>query len=52
MKTGSPVKETVTIPGGDKKVAMQQLCNSGKIINAYEAVKLAINLYGKKSSKE
>lgn len=47
MKTGSPVKETVTIPGGDKKVVMQQLCSSGKIINAYEAVKLALNLYGK-----
>jgi hypothetical protein len=27
---------------------MQQLCSSGKIINAYEAAKLAIKLYGKK----
>jgi subtilisin family serine protease len=48
LKSGSEVKESVTIPGGDKKVSMLQLCSSGKIINAYEAVKLAIILYGKK----
>jgi cell wall-associated protease len=48
MKTGSPVNELVTIPGGDKQGSMQLLCSSGKIINAYEAVKLAIKLYGKK----
>lgn len=48
LKSGSEVKEPVTIPGGDKKVNMLQLCSSGKIINAYEAVKLAIALYGKK----
>lgn len=48
IKTGSPVKEPVTIPGGDKKVNMLQLCSSGKIINAYEAVKLALKLYDKK----
>ncbi len=46
LKTGYVVKEKVTIPGGDKKVTMQQLCSSGKIINAYEAVKLALKLYG------
>jgi len=48
IKTGSPVSELVTIPGGDKKVSMQVLCNSGKIINAYEAAKMAIKLYGGK----
>ena len=48
MKAGSPVNELVTIPGGDAKVSMQLLCRSGKIINAYEAAKLAIQLYGKK----
>ncbi len=46
MKTGYPVKENVTVPGGDKKVPMLQLCRSGKIINAYEAVKLALKQYG------
>ncbi len=48
LKTGSVVQELVTIPGGNEKVNMLQLCTSGKIINAYEAVKLAIALYGKK----
>ncbi len=48
LKTGTAVNEPVTIPGGDKKVDMLQLCKSGKIINAYEAVKLAIKLYDKK----
>ena len=48
LKSGTEVKEAVTIPGGDKKVPMSQLCRSGKIINAYEAAKLAIKLYGKK----
>jgi subtilisin family serine protease len=35
-----------TVPGGDKKVPMLQLCRSGKIVNAYEAVKLALKQYG------
>jgi subtilisin family serine protease len=48
IKTGTPVTELVTIPGGDTKVAMQVLCSSGKIINAYKAAKLAIKLYGNK----
>ena len=48
MKTGSPVNELVTIPGGNTKVSMQLLCRSGKIINAFEAAKRAIALYGKK----
>ena len=48
LKTGSPVKELVTQPGSDKKVRLTQLCSSGKIINAYEAVKLAIKLYSNK----
>ena len=47
-RSGVSVKGNVTIPGGDKKVPMLQLCSSGKIINAYEAAKLAIRLYGKK----
>lgn len=47
IKTGTPVKEEVTIPHSDKKTSMSNLCSSGKIINAYEAVKLALQLYGK-----
>ena len=46
-KTGTPIKETVTQPGSDNKVLLSQLCNSGTIINAAEAVKMAIKLYGK-----
>jgi subtilisin family serine protease len=48
LKSGSPVNEPVTIPGGDTKVNMSALCSSGKIINAYAAVKMAIALYDKK----
>lgn len=47
-KSGTPIKETVTQPGSDKKVLLSQLCKSGAIINAYEAAKLAIKLYDKK----
>ena len=46
-KTGYAVPEKVTLPGTDTKVPMLQLCSSGKIINAYEAVKLALKLYDK-----
>ena len=48
VTTGYPVKENVLLPGGDTKVPMRRLCSSGKIINAYEAVKLALKLYGDK----
>ncbi len=47
MRSGTPVKEEVNLPGSDKKTTMDKLCKSGKIINAYEAVKLALQLYGK-----
>lgn len=46
MRTGITIQEEVNCPGSDKKVAMKKLCKSGKIINAYEAVKLALQLYG------
>lgn len=48
MQSGTPVKEEVNLPGTDKKTTMDKLCKSGKIINAYEAVKLALQLYGSK----
>ena len=47
LKSGSEVKELVTLPGRSDKVSMLKLCSSGKIINAFEAAKLAIKLYGK-----
>ena len=47
LQSGSEVKEQVSMPGGSNKVSMLQLCSSGKIINAFEAAKLAIKLYGK-----
>jgi subtilisin family serine protease len=36
--------EKVTKPGTDEKVDMSELCRTGGIVNAYEAVKLAYNL--------
>lgn len=49
MSTGTPITEAVTIPGGEEKVPMTRLCSSGKIINAYEAAKKALELYSEKS---
>ena len=46
-RSGTPVKEEVTVPGTGKKTSMKKLCKSGKIINAYEAVKLALEDYGR-----
>lgn len=46
LQSGTEVKQLVDLPGGNNKVSMLQLCKSGKIINAYEAAKLAIKLYG------
>ena len=47
LQSGSEVKDDVVLPGSSNKVSMLQLCRSGKIINAFEAAKLAIKLYGK-----
>ena len=47
LQSGSEVKEQVTLPGSSNKVSMLKLCSSGKIVNAFEAAKLAIELYGK-----
>lgn len=45
MRSGTPVEEEVNLPGSDKKTKLQQLCKSGKIINAGKAVQLAIEMY-------
>ncbi|MBK7885020.1 MAG: S8 family serine peptidase [Chitinophagaceae bacterium] len=47
LQSGTEVKEEVILPGTNKNTKMKMLCKSGKIINAYEAVKLALKLYGK-----
>ena len=45
MRSGTSITESVTLPGTDKKTTLNKLCKSGKIINAYEAVKLALQQY-------
>jgi subtilisin family serine protease len=47
MRSGTEVRDPVTLPGTEKKTTLRELCKSGKIINAYEAVKLALKLYRK-----
>ena len=44
-ETGTTVEEQVSLPGDtEKKVAFSTLSSSGRIINAYEAVKKAIDM--------
>lgn len=46
LKSGTAIKEPVLLPGEkNKKTNIKMLCKSGKIINAYQAVKLALKLY-------
>jgi len=45
MRSGTSITDSVTLPGTDKKTSLNKLCKSGKIINAYEAVKLALQQY-------
>lgn len=44
MKSGVSINEDVELPGSKNKTSFNKLCKSGKIINAYEAVKLAIEM--------
>lgn len=42
LQSAVPVKKKVIIPGEKKKkIAMSELCKTGAVINAYEAIKLA-----------
>jgi cell wall-associated protease len=41
-----PVKESVVMPGTEAKVPFQDLCRTGGIVNAYEALKLASTIKG------
>ncbi len=45
MRSGTSITDSVTLPGTDKKTTLNKLCKSGKIINAYEAIKLALQQY-------
>jgi subtilisin family serine protease len=46
IRSGTEIKEEVNIPGKDnKRTSMKNLSKSGKIINAKEAIKLALSLY-------
>ena len=48
--SGKTIDKEVTIPGDDeKKVKFSSLSSSGKIINVYEAVKLALSLEKQKN---
>jgi subtilisin family serine protease len=44
MKSVVPVKGKVLIPGTKKKIKMTELCKTGGIVNAYQAIKLADNI--------
>ncbi len=54
MQSGTPFTDTVVVPGtkGEKKVNFSELSVSGKIVNMYEAVKLAQKTKGKKKVKK
>lgn len=41
MQSVTPVKHKVYIPGSKKKTRMKELCVSGGVVNAYQAVQLA-----------
>ena len=43
--------EKITRPGTDEKVPMSELCKTGGIVNAYEAVKLAATLTGENNKE-
>lgn len=50
MKSVTPYgKKRVIIPGSKKKTRMKNLCLSGGVLNAYQAVKMAEEMAGKKS---
>ena len=41
LKSAIPCKEKVLIPGSKKKTKLSELCRTGAIANAYEAMVLA-----------
>ena len=48
MRSGTEVKEDLNLPGEkDKKTTLKKICKSGRIVNAYEAMKLALDIYGR-----
>lgn len=49
MKSAVAPTEDVRKPGSTDKVPLSELSRSGGIVNAYEAIKLADSMYGKKT---
>ncbi len=47
-RTVTPVKEEVVMPGSEAKISFQELCRTGGIVNAYEALNLASTLKGER----
>jgi cell wall-associated protease len=45
-RSAIPVTVPVVLPGGEGQVSMKDLCRTGGIINAYEALKLAATVKG------
>lgn len=45
-KSAIKIDEEVTIPGSDDKVKLSELCNTGGLLNAFDAVKMASNTKG------
>lgn len=49
MKSVNKIENTTLLPGSeDKQVAFKELCNTGGVVNAYQAVLLASKTKGKK----
>ena len=51
MESSSPFKEKVTKPGSDKLVPFSQLSVTGGVVNANQAVEMAMKTKGKKKNK-
>ena len=51
MKSTSKQSGKVKMPGSGEKVSFSELCQTGGIVNAYEAIKLASMTKGKKKGK-
>jgi subtilisin family serine protease len=52
METVTPIDGMVKVPGQNSKAAFENLCVTGGVVNAYEAVKKAMDTKGKKKMKK
>jgi subtilisin family serine protease len=51
-KSSVPPSFKVNVPGTDREADMSELCKSGGVVNAYEAVKLASTLKGERGQEK